>query len=105
MTIAAGEPRVQGRSGAGQSAAVRKLPALETGRGPNEILTVVFLDNQHQVLAFEPLFKGTVDQTSGVSEGGGPACAGAQRFGADPGASAPSGNTEPSAADRAIAGS
>jgi DNA repair protein RadC len=31
---------------------------------PNEIFAIVFLDNQHQVLAFEPLFKGTVDQTS-----------------------------------------
>ncbi|MPM60587.1 hypothetical protein SDC9_107439 [bioreactor metagenome] len=31
---------------------------------PNEVFAVVFLDSQHQVLAYEPLFKGTVDQTS-----------------------------------------
>jgi DNA repair protein RadC len=30
----------------------------------NEVFAVVFLDSQHQVLAYEPLFKGTVDQTS-----------------------------------------
>jgi DNA repair protein RadC len=75
----------------GSPAAVRDYLRLKLVAEPNEIFAVVFLDNQHQVLAYEPLFKGTVDQTSRVSEGGGPACAGAQRFGADPGASAPLG--------------
>lgn len=28
---------------------------------PNEVFAVVFLNNQHQVLAYEPLFRGTVD--------------------------------------------
>ena len=31
---------------------------------PNEVFAVVFLNSQHQVLAYEPMFKGTVDQTS-----------------------------------------
>ena len=48
----------------GSPAAVRDYLRLKLVAEPNEIFAVVFLDNQHQVLAFEPLFKGTVDQTS-----------------------------------------
>ncbi|MCB2069072.1 MAG: DNA repair protein RadC, partial [Ottowia sp.] len=44
-------------------AAVRDYLRLKLVAEPNEILAVVFLNSQHQVLAFEPLFKGTVDQT------------------------------------------
>src|SRR3546814_12894166 len=31
---------------------------------PNEVFVVVFLNSQHQVLACEPLFKGTVSEAS-----------------------------------------
>lgn len=44
--------------------AVRDYLRLKLVAEPNEVFAVVFLDNQHQVLAYEPLFKGTVDQTS-----------------------------------------
>ncbi|MBV59816.1 MAG: DNA repair protein RadC [Nevskiales bacterium] len=41
--------------------AVRDYLRLKLVTEPNEIFAVVFLDNQHQVLAYEPMFKGTVD--------------------------------------------
>lgn len=44
-------------------AAVRDYLRLKLVAEPNEVFAVVFLDGKHQVLAFEPLFKGTVDQT------------------------------------------
>lgn len=31
---------------------------------PNEIFAALFLDTRHQVLAYEPLFRGTINQTS-----------------------------------------
>lgn len=45
-------------------AAVRDYLRLKLVEEPNEVFAVVFLDSQHQVLAYEPLFKGSVDQTS-----------------------------------------
>src|SRR3546814_18500057 len=39
----------------GSPAAVRDYLRLKLVAEPNEIFAVVFLDNQHQVLAFEPL--------------------------------------------------
>lgn len=45
-------------------AAVRDYLRLKLVAEPNEVFAVVFLDSQHQVLAYEPLFKGTIDQTS-----------------------------------------
>jgi len=44
--------------------AVRDYLRMKLVVEPNEVFAVVFLDSQHQVLAYEPLFKGTVDQTS-----------------------------------------
>ena len=38
-------------------AAVRDYLRLKLVAEPNEILAVVFLNSQHQVLAFEPLFR------------------------------------------------
>ena len=54
------------KSGAALSspAAVRDYLRLKLVAEPNEVFAVVFLDSQHQVLAYEPLFKGSVDQTS-----------------------------------------
>ncbi|AKU14345.1 MAG: DNA repair protein RadC [Lysobacter sp.] len=48
----------------GSPAAVRDYLRLKLVVEPNEVFAVVFLDSQHQVLAFEPLFRGSVDQTS-----------------------------------------
>jgi DNA repair protein RadC len=31
---------------------------------PNEVFAVLFLDKRHRALAFEPLFRGSIDQTS-----------------------------------------
>ena len=44
--------------------AVRDYLHLKLVGEPNEVFAVVFLDTQHKVLAYEPMFKGTVDQTS-----------------------------------------
>src|SRR3546814_4295360 len=46
----------------GSPAAVRDYLRLKLVAEPNEIFAVVFLDNQHQVLAFEPLFKGRSEE-------------------------------------------
>ena len=45
-------------------AAVRDYLRLKLVAEPNEIFAAVFLDNQNRVLAYDPLFKGTVNQTS-----------------------------------------
>lgn len=86
----------------GSPAAVRDYLRLKLVAEPNEIFAVVFLDNQHRVLAFEPLFKGTVDQTSVY-----PRVVVQRALALNASAlilvhQHPSGNTEPSAADRAI---
>jgi DNA repair protein RadC len=68
----------------------------------NEVFAVVFLDSQHQVLACEPLFRGTVDTTvvyprvvvQRALELNAAALIFAHQH--------PSGNTQPSAADHAI---
>ena len=83
-------------------AAVKDYLRLKLVAEPNEIFAVVFLDNQHQVLAYEPLFKGTVDQTSVY-----PRVVVQRALALNASAlilahQHPSGNTEPSAADRVI---
>jgi DNA repair protein RadC len=45
----------------GSPAAVRDYLRLKLIAEPNEVFAVVFMNAQHQVLAYEPLFKGTVD--------------------------------------------
>jgi DNA repair protein RadC len=69
---------------------------------PNEIFAVLFLDTRHQVLAYEPLFHGTIDQTSVyprvVVQRALAANAAAVIFAHQH----PSGNSEPSTADRII---
>lgn len=54
------------KSGAALSSptAVRDYLRLKLVAEPNEVFAAVFLDSQHQVLAYEPMFKGSVDQTS-----------------------------------------
>ena len=86
----------------GSPAAVRDYLRLKLVAEPNEIFAVVFLDNQHQVLAYEPLFKATVDQTSVY-----PRVVVQRALALNASAlilahQHPSGTTEPSAADRAL---
>ncbi|PKO82686.1 MAG: DNA repair protein RadC [Betaproteobacteria bacterium HGW-Betaproteobacteria-13] len=83
-------------------AAVRDYLRMKLVVEPNEIFAVVFLDSQHQVLAYEPLFKGTVDQTSVY-----PRVVVQRALALNASAlilahQHPSGVTEPSAADRAL---
>lgn len=46
------------------SLAVREYLRLRLAAEPHEIFSAVFLDNQHRVIAFEPLFQGTIDSAS-----------------------------------------
>ncbi len=45
-------------------AAVREYLRLKLAGEPLEVFAVVFLDTRHRVLAFEPMFHGTIDGTS-----------------------------------------
>ena len=47
-----------------QPAAVRDYLRLKLVAEPNEIFAAVFLDSMHQVLDYEPLFRGTINATS-----------------------------------------
>lgn len=47
-----------------QPAAVRDYLRLKLVAEPNEIFAAVFLDSMHQVLAYKPLFRGTINATS-----------------------------------------
>jgi len=44
--------------------AVREYLRLKLIAEPNEVFAAVFLDSRHQVIAFEPLFTGTIDGTA-----------------------------------------
>lgn len=83
-------------------AVVRDYLHLKLVGEPNEVFAVVFLDSQHQVLAYEPLFKGSVDQTSVY-----PRVVVQRALALNASAvilahQHPSGVTEPSSADRAL---
>ncbi len=45
-------------------AAVRDYLKLQLGDLPHEVFAVLFLDAQHRLIAFEPMFRGTLTQTS-----------------------------------------
>jgi DNA repair protein RadC len=83
-------------------AAVRDYLRLKLVAEPNEIFAVVFLDSMHQVLAYEPLFRGTINSTAvyprvvvqRVLELKAAAVVLAHQH--------PSGGTEPSSADRTL---
>ena len=83
-------------------AAVRDYLRLKLVAEPNEVFAVGFMDSQHRVLAYEPLFNGSVDQTSVYPR------VVVQRALVHNAAAIilghvhPSGNLEPSAADRAL---
>lgn len=44
--------------------ATRRYLALKLARSPHEIFACVFLDNRHRVIAFEEMFRGTIDGAS-----------------------------------------
>ncbi|MEY8877718.1 MAG: DNA repair protein RadC [Leptothrix sp. (in: b-proteobacteria)] len=44
--------------------AVRDYLRLQLGRLDHEVFAVLFLDAQHRLIAYEPLFRGTLSQTS-----------------------------------------
>ena len=49
---------------------------LRIGAAEREVFTVIYLNNQHQVIVAEDMFHGTIDG-AGLSEGGRPSGAGA----------------------------
>lgn len=44
--------------------AVRDYLRLKLAAEPNEVFSAIFLNSAHRILAFEPLFSGTINQTS-----------------------------------------
>ena len=86
----------------GSPAAVRDYLHLKLVAEPNEVFAVVFLNSQHQVLAYEPMFKGTVHSTTVHAR---PILQRALELNAAAvilSHQHPSGCTEPSSADRAL---
>ncbi len=69
---------------------------------PNEVFAVVFLNGCHEVLAYEPLFKGSIGQTSVYPRVVVQRALALNASGAILCHQHPSGQTEPSAADRVL---
>ena len=83
-------------------AAVRDYLRLKLVAEPNEIFVVVFMNSMHEVLAYEPMFKGTVHSTTVHAR---PIVQRALELNAAAVVLAhqhPSGTTEPSNADRML---
>ena len=85
-----------------QPQAVKDYPRLKLVAEPNEVFAIVFMNSQHRVLAYEPMFKGTLDSTAVyprvVVQRALELNAGAVIFSHQH----PSGCTEPSSADRVL---
>lgn len=47
-----------------QPQAVKDYLRLKLVAEPNEVFAIVFMNSQHRVLAYEPMFKGTLDSTA-----------------------------------------
>ena len=83
-------------------AAVKDYLNLKLAAEPNEVFAIVFLNSMHEVLAYEPMFRGTINSTAvyprvvvqRVLELKAAAVVFAHQH--------PSGVTEPSSADRAL---
>ncbi|CAM4147532.1 TPA: DNA repair protein RadC [Pseudomonas aeruginosa] len=86
----------------GQPQAVKDYLRLKLVAEPNEVFAIVFMNSQHRVLAYEPMFKGTLDSTAvyprAVVQRALELNAGAVIFSHQH----PSGCTEPSSSDRAL---
>ena len=85
-----------------QPQAVKDYLRLKLVAEPNEVFAIVFMNSQHRVLAYEPMFKGTLDSTAVyprvVVQRALELNAGAVIFSHQH----PSGCTEPSSSDRAL---
>ena len=85
-----------------QPRAVKDYLRLKLVAEPNEVFAIVFMNTQHRVLAYEPMFKGTLDSTAVyprvVVQRALELNAGAVIFSHQH----PSGCTEPSSADRVL---
>ena len=85
-----------------QPQAVKDYLRLKLVAEPNEVFAIVFMNRQHRVLAYEPMFKGTLDSTAVyprvVVQRALELNAGAVIFSHQH----PSGCTEPSSADRVL---
>ncbi|MGE0436808.1 MAG: DNA repair protein RadC [Steroidobacteraceae bacterium] len=85
-----------------QPQAVKDYLRLKLIAEPNEVFAIVFMNSQHRVLAYEPMFKGTLDSTAVyprvVVQRALELNAGAVIFSHQH----PSGCTEPSSADRVL---
>ena len=85
-----------------QPQAVKDYLRLKLVAEPNEVFAIVFMNSQHRVLAYEPMFKGTLDSTAvyprAVVQRALELNAGAVIFSHQH----PSGCTEPSSSDRAL---
>ncbi len=85
-----------------QPQAVKDYLRLKLVAEPNEVFAIVFMNTQHRVLAYEPMFKGTLDSTAVyprvVVQRALELNAGAVIFSHQH----PSGCTEPSSADRVL---
>ena len=83
-------------------AAVKDYLRLKLVAEPNEVFAIVFMNSQHRVLAYEPMFKGTLNSTAVyprvVVQRALELNAGAVIFSHQH----PSGCTEPSSADRVL---
>ena len=88
----------------GQPQAVKDYLRLKLVAEPNEVFAIVFMNSQHRVLAYEPMFKGTLDSTAVY-----PRVVVQRALELNAGAvilshQHPSGCTEPSSADRVLTG-
>ena len=70
MTGSSGSHRAAGAAGL-QEGAIPERPAavkdylrLKLAAEPNEVFAIVFLNSMHEVLAYEPMFRGTIHSTS-----------------------------------------
>lgn len=85
-----------------QPAAVADYLRLKLASEPNEVFAVLFLDEQNRALAFEPLFQGSVNQTSVYPRVVVQRALSHNATGVILAHCHPSGKTDPSAADRAL---
>lgn len=86
----------------GQPQAVKDYLRLKLVAEPNEVFAIVFMNSQHRVLAYEPMFRGTIHSTSVHAR---PIVQRALELNAAAvifSHQHPSGCTEPSSADRAL---
>ena len=83
--------------------AVKDYLRLKLAAEPNEVFAIVFLNSMHEVLAYEPMFRGTIHSTSVHARPIVQRALELNAAGVIFSHQHPSGCTEPSSADRALA--